>query len=82
MFLALHGYTNPSLKWTYRKLERYAEEHHQPEALDRYLRVQSLPFPQSDLDHFVADVMNYCEALNVAVQNHLQDLQLEGGQHG
>lgn len=74
MFLALQGQTNPSAKWIRRKLEAYSK-HHGRSLLEEYVRIQSIPMDERQVDQYVHEVVNYCERLNRRVQEHLKKLQ-------
>lgn len=71
MFLASNGETNPSKKWTYRKLKRYVENHNDKTLLSAYVELQNTPF-SNEIDSFVRKGLNFSQKLNYEAQQILK----------
>lgn len=70
--LAIHGETNPNLKWMYRKLLRYQEQSEDHDLLEKYMYFQTHSFEQSSVKVFIKKAMRFAQDLNSRTQLALQ----------
>lgn len=75
-YLAVHGETNPNIKWMYRKIVCYQERTGDKELLEKYLHFQTYPFDETTINLFVKEAMRFSQTLNIKTQNALRNNQL------
>lgn len=71
-YLAIHGETNPNLKWMYRKILRYQEQSGDHKLLEKYMYFQTHLFEQSTVKEFIKKAMRFAQDLNSKTQLALQ----------
>lgn len=80
-YLAIHGETNPSRKWLYRKFDKYVEKSGDIETYNEYFRLITEPqgFNEADLNAYIRSVIQFCQRINLACQNELLEYQKNKG---
>ncbi|MFB7816174.1 nucleotidyltransferase domain-containing protein [Paenibacillus chitinolyticus] len=71
-YLAVHGETNPNLKWLYRKILRFQQNKGDNVLLENYLYFQTHPFNEKSVREFVKKAMRFAQELNMKTQKELQ----------
>ncbi|MBD3861252.1 hypothetical protein IEE86_16115 [Bacillus sp. 28A-2] len=68
-FLSVHGETNPSRKWLYRKLERFQNNNNNEiNLLKKYLTLDSYCFDERNIESHIETVIEFCQELNLKTQ--------------
>ncbi|MED1014677.1 hypothetical protein [Bacillus mycoides] len=73
-FLSMHGETNPSNKWIYKKLQRFSANYSDQNLIDDYMNLLIEPKNTNDvldLRKYVIKVIRCCQDLNIKTQNML-----------
>lgn len=70
-YLAMKGETNPSDKWTYRKLNRYVQKNENIELMNQYLEIQTIGMGEKNFDEVLGASLEFSQRLLQKTQNEI-----------
>lgn len=77
-YLAINGETNPSFKWTYRKLQRYLENGGEVSIAEKYMLIHGTTFDSDKINDFLRIGVSFCQEVNDLTQSKINQIQYEG----
>ncbi|MBN3554059.1 nucleotidyltransferase domain-containing protein [Fictibacillus nanhaiensis] len=73
--LALHGETNPNVKWLYRKLQRLSETTGDFNYFSKFMELQNSNFDPATVKIYIRECVKYCQEINIGIQEQLKTKQ-------